>query len=157
MRSLLFVICMSLLCSFISVSSIDDFDMNSSSSSTLVAEQGEPSNQFRGKFRNENLKLNLVLNLYAANIPIPGLEMDSCYGYLHGNINGSWAILKVKNIETNRAIVRMVSDRGSDAQDVELVITDSGLTFRQVDDVNIKGVANGKYVKLPKIIDFIKN
>ena len=65
--------------------------------------------------------------------------------------------MKVKSIETNSAIVRMVSDRGSDAQDVELVITDSGLTFRQVDDVNIKGVANGKYVKLPKIIDFIKN
>lgn len=130
---------------------------NKSNEQTTTSQQVEKSNSFKGKFRNENLKLNLVLNLYEANIPVPGLEMDSCYGYINGNINGSWAILKVKSIDQNKALVRMVNDRGSDGQNVEITLTDSGVALRQIDDVNIKGVVNSKYVKLPKIIDMIRN
>ncbi len=110
--------------------------------------------QFKGQFINEELKIRMKLNLYNDSIPIPGLELDSCFGFLQGSINGTWAILKVISIEDGRAEVRAVSDRGSDAQTLELTLTDEGIGVRQLNDNNIKGVAGRKYVKLPKTFYF---
>lgn len=109
---------------------------------------------FKGQFINEELKIRMKLNLYNDSIPVPGLELDSCFGFFQGSINGTWAILKVIKIEDNRAEVRAVSDRGSDAQTLELTLTDKGLGVRQLNDSNMKGVAGRKYVKLPKIFYF---
>ncbi|MCM1312013.1 MAG: hypothetical protein NC206_10900 [Bacteroides sp.] len=98
----------------------------------------------------------MKLNLYDDSIPVPGLELDSCFGFLQGSINGTWAILKVVRLEDSRAEVRAVSDRGSDAQTLELKLTDEGVSMRQISDSNIKGVAGSKYVKLPKTL-YLKN
>lgn len=111
---------------------------------------------FNGSFFNKDYSINMKLNLYESNIPIPGLELDSCYGYLQGALNGTWVVLKVKSIEGDVAVVRAASDRGSDAQDVEFTITDNGVDMRQLDGASIKTVAKGKYVKLPKVVSFEK-
>lgn len=103
-----------------------------------------------GMFYNEELHIQLKLNLEAKNIPVPGLELDSCYGYVRGNVNGMWVILKVKNKSEKRALVRAISERGADAQDLDLELTDDGVILRQVDGAYIKGIADRKYVKLPK-------
>ncbi len=108
--------------------------------------------KYKGHFANEDLKIKLELNLYGDSIPVPGLEMDSCYGYLQGNLNGTWVILRVKNLEDKKAIVRASCDNGSDTQDLELVATDSTVTLRQIDEANIKTISGKKYVKLPKQI-----
>lgn len=106
---------------------------------------------YRGNYTNSELRLSASLNLNSKSIPIPGLELDSCYGYLRGNINGMWVILRVKKVDGDKATVRIVSERGSDATDMFLTFTDSTVVMKQ-DDVVIKGVKNNQYVKLPKNI-----
>ena len=116
--------------------------------------QESDSTVFKGTFINSELKIKCILNLYEDAIPVPGLEMDKCYGYLDGNINGMWVILKVQKMEDKKAVVRAMSDRGDDAQSFELVRTDDGISLRQIDGANMKGIANNKYVKLPKTVLF---
>ena len=115
--------------------------------STLVVSAQRP---FEGFFTNDELDLRCQLNLYADSIPVPGLEMDNCYGYLQGKINGTWVILKVKEMDEKSALVRAVSDRGSDGQDVKIVLTESGVSMTLVNDNNMKAISGKKYVKMPK-------
>lgn len=112
---------------------------------------------FKGNFVNNELKVKLALDLYDNNIPVPGFELDSCYGYLQGNLNGCWIILQVKSVDTKKAIVRAVSERGGDAQDLLLTYNENGkVIVRQQKETNIKGIKGRKYVKLPKDIIFEK-
>ena len=122
---------------------------------TCKAQEAD-STLFKGSFVNTELKLNCLLNLYKAVIDVPGMEMDQCYGYINGSLNGMWVIMKVQKMEGNKALVRAMSDRGEDAQSIEIVRTDDGITMRQVDGTNMRGVAGNKYVKLPKTITFKK-
>ena len=105
---------------------------------------------FEGFFTEDELELRCQLNLYADSIPVPGLEMDSCYGFIQGKINGTWVILKIKELDEKSALVRAVSDRGSDGQDVRIVLTDSGVSMSLVGDNNMKAISGKKYVKMPK-------
>lgn len=114
------------------------------------------STLFKGTFISTELKIKCVLNLYKDDIPVPGLEMDKCYGYLNGNLNGVWVILKVKELSSEKALVRAVSDRGGDAQDLEIRKTGEGISFSQQDGTNIKSISGTKYTKLPKIIELKK-
>lgn len=103
-----------------------------------------------GTYYNRELNIRLKLNLDASDIPVPGLEVDSCYGYLTGNINSMWVVLKVKKNEGNKAVVRAMCEKGDNAQDIELILDDDKLTVKQIDDAFIKGIKDRKYVKLPK-------
>ena len=112
---------------------------------------------FEGLYTNNELSISCQLNLYEDDIPVPGLELDSCYGYIRGSINGLWVILKVNELDESKALVRAVSERGGDAQDLELTLTDEGdIALRQKGDTNIKGVSKSKYVKLPKTLMLMK-
>ncbi len=112
---------------------------------------------FKGTYHNSDLGIRIKLNLEADNIPVPGLELDSCYGYIQGNIYGSWIILKVKSVSENKAVVRVMSERGDVAEDLKLTMSEEGLKMEQVKDAYIKGVANRKYVKLPSVIILTKD
>lgn len=106
---------------------------------------------FEGYFLNNDLDISCRINLYADSIPVPGLETDSCYGYIQGRINGTWILLKQKEASREHILMRAVSDRGSDAQDIEFVLGEDGqIIMRQVDGAYIKGIDKRKYVKLPK-------
>lgn len=109
-----------------------------------------------GTYYNRELNIRLKLNLDASNIPVPGLEVDSCYGYLTGNINSMWVVLKVKKNEGNKAVVRAMCEKGDNAQDLELILDDDKLTVKQIDDAFIKGIKDRKYVKLPKPFNLTK-
>ena len=120
--------------------------------SALVSAQS-----FKGHFTNDEYKIQMELNLYADSIPVPGIEDEMCYGYIRGNTNGMWVILKVVSVEKEKAVVRASCDNGSDSQNVELTVTEGGkLVMRQLKDSYIKTVANKKYVKLPKTVEFHK-
>lgn len=112
--------------------------------------------QFDGTYINRDLQIRIKLHLDEANIPVPGLELDSCYGYINGNINSMWVILKVKKLEEKKAIVRAMCEKGDNAQDLELVIDDNKIIMKQIDDAFIKGIKDRKYVKLPKQIELSK-
>ena len=88
--------------------------------------------RFKGRFINEELKINLDLNVYSDSLPVPGLEgLETCYGVLKGDINGVWLMLKVHEVTENRVLVRAACDRGNDAEDLELTMDGENLMVRQ--------------------------
>ncbi|MBQ6964816.1 MAG: hypothetical protein IJP82_03890 [Bacteroidaceae bacterium] len=112
---------------------------------------------FTGVYYSKELKATLRINLMEKNIPLTDLDFDETYGYMAGNVNGTWVILDVKKADNQKALVRMVSDMGNDAQNVELRLTENGrIELKLVGEQNIKMVQDRKYVKLPKVVVFNK-
>ncbi len=113
---------------------------------------------YKGQYTNSELKLSLNLDL---NNPMPiqdiEYEGDVCYGIFKGSLNGTWYFLRIEELIDMRAVVRAVSDSGIEAQTLELLFADDSVTIRQINSINIRGVKNGKYVKLPKKIILKKN
>ena len=108
---------------------------------------------FQGKFVNSDFNLRLNLNLYESNIPQPQFDDENCYGILAGSTNGHWVILKVNELDDTKAVVRAISDSGIEAQTLEIkLVKNNNIEIKQVGSVNIRGVKNSKYVKLPKPI-----
>ena len=124
----------------------------------LVAAIGWAQEQFTGMWQCESLNASIVINLVEKKIPLKDFEGEDTYGYVKGDLNGTWVILKVKEVKGNKAVVRMVSDIGYDAQDVEFRLTDeTTMELRLVGDQVMKTTENGKYVKMPKVSVFKKN
>ena len=124
----------------------------------LLAITGWAQEQFTGMWQCEALKATLVINLVEKKIPLKDFEGEDTYGYVKGELNGTWVILKVKEVKDSKALVRMVSDIGYDAQDVEFRLTDEQtMEMRLVGDQVMKTTENGKYVKMPKVVVFKKN
>lgn len=113
---------------------------------------------FKGMWRCEALQATMLINLAEKNITLKDFEGEMTYGYLKGELNGTWVILKVKEVKDKKALVRMVSDIGYDAQDVEFRLMDDGtMEMRLVGDPVMKTIANRKYVKMPKVSVFKKD
>lgn len=124
----------------------------------LVAVSGWAQEQFTGMWQCEALQASMVINLVEKKIPLKDFEGEDTYGYVKGELNGTWVILKVKEVKDNKAVVRMVSDIGYDAQDVEFRLTDENtIEMRLVGDQVMKTTEKGKYVKMPKVSVFKKN
>jgi len=124
----------------------------------LTALSGWAQEQFQGMFQCEALKASMVINLAEKKIPLKDFEGEDTYGYVKGELNGTWVILKVKEVKENKAVVRMVSDIGYDAQDVEFrLIDENTMEMRLVGDQVMKTTEKGKYVKMPKVSVFKKN
>lgn len=114
--------------------------------------------QFQGLWQCETLQVTLLINLAEKNITLKDFEGEETYGYLKGDLNGTWVILKVKEVKGQKALVRMVSDIGYDAQDVEFRLTEKGtMEMKLVGEQVMKTTEKGKYVKMPKVSIFKKN
>ena len=124
----------------------------------VVAASGWAQELFTGIWQCEELKASIVINLMEKKIPLKDFEGEDTYGYVRGDLNGTWVILKVKEVKDKKAVVRMVSDIGYDAQDVEFRLTDENtLEMRLVGDQVMKTTSDGKYVKMPKVVVFKKS
>lgn len=124
---------------------------------TFVSLSSKAQEAFKGVYRCDTLAATLTIDLTAPTISLPDLDFDETYGYMKGQLNGTWVILKVKKTDKKKALVRMISDIGFDAQDVELSLTDAGnLQLRLVGEQNMKAISQRKYVKMPKVASFIK-
>ena len=124
----------------------------------LAALSGWAQEAFQGMYQCEALQASMVINLAEKKIPLKDFDGEDTYGYVKGELNGTWVILKVKEVKDNKAVVRMVSDIGYDAQDVELKLTEEGdIELRLVGDQVMKTTEKGKYVKMPKVSVFKKN
>ena len=124
---------------------------------TFVSLSSKAQEAFKGVYRCDTLAATLTIDLTAPTISLPDLDFDETYGYMKGQLNGTWVILKVKKTDKKKALVRMISDIGFDAQDVELSLTDEGnLQLRLVGEQNMKAISQRKYVKMPKVASFIK-
>ena len=124
----------------------------------LTTISGWAQEQFTGMWQCEALKASMIINLVEKKIPLKDFDGEDTYGYVKGDLNGTWVILKVKEVKDNKAVVRMVSDIGYDAQDVELRLTEEGdIELRLMGDQVMKTTEKGKYVKMPKVSVFKKN
>ena len=124
---------------------------------TFVSLSSKAQEAFKGVYRCDTLAATLTIDLTAPTISLPDLDFDETYGYMKGQLNGTWVILKVKKTDKKKALVRMISDIGIDAQDVELSLTDEGnLQLRLVGEQNMKAISQRKYVKIRKVASFIK-
>lgn len=124
----------------------------------LAALSGWAQEAFQGMYQCEALKASMVINLAEKKIPLKDFDGEDTYGYVKGDLNGTWVILKVKEVKDNKAVVRMVSDIGYDAQDVEFrLIDENTMEMRLVGDQVMKTTEKGKYVKMPKVSVFKKN
>lgn len=124
----------------------------------LTAISGWAQEQFTGMWQCEALKASMIINLVEKKIPLKDFDGEDTYGYVKGDLNGTWVILKVKEVKDNKVVVRMVSDIGYDAQDVEFRLIDKDtMEMRLQGDQVMKTTENGKYVKMPKVSVFKKN
>ena len=78
----------------------------------LATLSGWAQEQFQGLWQCETLQVTLLINLAEKNITLKDFEGEETYGYLKGDLNGTWVILKVKEVKEQKALVRMVSDIG---------------------------------------------
>ena len=123
----------------------------------LVAVSGWAQEQFTGMWQCEALQASMVINLVEKKIPLKDFEGEDTYGYVKGELNGTWVMLKVKKLEEKKVLVRMVSDIGYDAQDVEFRLVDENtMEMRLQGEQVMKTTENGKYVKMPKVVVFKK-
>ena len=123
----------------------------------LVTMSGWAQEQFQGMWQCEALKATMVMNLLEKKIPLKDFEGEDTYGYVKGELNGTWVMLKVKKLEEKKAPVRMVSDIGYDAQDVEFCLVDENtMEMRLQGEQVMKTTERGKYVKMPKVSVFKK-
>ena len=123
----------------------------------LVTMSGWAQEQFQGMWQCEALKATMVMNLLEKKIPLKDFEGEDTYGYVKGELNGTWVMLKVKKLEEKKALVRMVSDIGDDAQDVEFCLGDENtMEMRLQGEQVMKTTERGKYVKMPKVSVFKK-
>ena len=123
----------------------------------LVTMSGWAQEQFQGMWQCEALKATMVMNLLEKKIPLKDFEGEDTYGYVKGELNGTWVMLKVKKLEEKKAQVRMVSDIGYDAQDVEFCLVDENtMEMRLQGEQVMKTTERGKYVKMPKVSVFKK-
>ena len=124
----------------------------------LTTISGWAQEQFTGMWQCEALKASMIINLVEKKIPLKDFDGEDTYGYVKGDLNGTWVILKVKEVKDNKVVVRMVSDIGYDAQDVEFRLIDRDtMEMRLQGDQVMKTTENGKYVKMPKVSVFKKN
>lgn len=123
----------------------------------LVTMSGWAQEQFQGMWQCEALKATMVMNLLEKKIPLKDFDGEDTYGYVKGELNGTWVMLKVKKLEEKKALVRMVSDIGYDAQDVEFRLVDENtMEMRLQGEQVMKTTEKGKYVKMPKVSVFKK-
>lgn len=115
---------------------------------------------FKGVIINKANDVFMRINLYEDDIKIPGQEiLGNTYGYIKKNTDSRvWIIIGVTMDEkNNKALLEMVNDYGSEDLNAELSIQkDSTYLLRQLQGSTIKMAGNGKWIKLPKEMKFIK-
>ena len=126
---------------------------------TLLA-QNVAEVPFKGVIINKANDVFMRINLYEDDVKIPGQEiLGNTYGYIKKNTDSRvWIITDAKVDEKNgKAHLEMVNDYGSEDLNAELILQkDSTYLLRQLDGSTIKMAGNGKWIKLPKEMKFIK-
>lgn len=126
---------------------------------TLLA-QNDAEGPFKGIIINKANDVFMRINLYEDDVKIPGQEiLGNTFGYIKKNTDSRvWIITDAKVDEKNgKALLEMVNDYGSEDLNAELILQkDSTYLLRQLDGSTIKMAGNGKWIKLPKEMKFIK-
>ena len=122
--------------------------------------QNAAAGPFKGVIFNKAYDVFMRINLYEDDIKIPGQEiLGNTYGYIKKNTDSRvWIITDATvDAQNGKARLEMVNDYGSEDLNAELsILPDSTYLLRQLDGSTIKMAGNGKWIKLPKELKFIK-
>ena len=119
--------------------------------------QVKDSTAFRAYLYNNEYEVYLRINLYDQDVEIPGQEL---YGQLPGylgkrNNSFCWVITSCNLKNDREAELQMISDYGSEDLTATLIRrNDSLYTLRQGAGSTIKVPNKGKWLKLPKTLQF---
>ncbi len=110
---------------------------------------------FKGNFHNEENRVNLVLNLYEADIFAPGYGfLGELNGFMNGGIYGVWFMTDYK-IEGNVATLRMTNDIGSDAQTILFeLLPDGSYSYKAINGNEVKKAVGRRLVRIPSSMIF---
>ena len=126
-------------------------------SSCLLAQNEEKV--FRAYLFNKEYDVYLRIDFYNESISVPGNEL---YGKLHGylgknNNSFCWPITAAKLKDEHTAELSLINDYGS--EDLTATLTqqnDSTYILKQEKGSTLKVPKNGKWLKLPKTLPFIR-
>lgn len=115
---------------------------------------------FKTKIYNKEHDLVMDINLYEEKVRIPGQEvLGLVYGYLKKTTDSRvWIVMGVEISDDGRsARIEMINDYGSEDLEASLAVGDDGVyTLKQLEGSTIKVAGRGKWIKLPKVINFKK-
>lgn len=126
----------------------------------LLATASEAADSvFKTRIVNEEYQVWLDINFYDNNIIVPNQDI---FGELPGYLGSKrdsrkWIILEAE-VESNNASLLITNDYGS--EDLTATLTcnpDGSYTLIQKEGSTMKIAVNGKWVKLPKKLTFIKD
>ena len=117
------------------------------------------NDSFRAYLFNNTYNVYLRINFYDQDISIPGQEL---YGQLPGYLGKQrnsfcWVITSCKVKNEKEATMQLINDFGS--EDLQATLTrknDSIYVLKQGSGNTIKVPNNGKWQKLPKILEFVR-
>ena len=111
---------------------------------------------FRAYLYNNEYEINLRIDFYDESINVPGQELyGSLPGYLCKKNNSfSWVITSAE-VKGSKARLSMINDYGSEDLTATLTLkNDSVYILRQEEGSTLKVPKNGKWQKLPKVLEF---
>lgn len=112
---------------------------------------------FRAYLFNKEYEIFMQINFYEQNINIPGQEL---YGPLPGYLGKErnsfcWVITSAKLKKDRTAELAFINDYGSEDFTARLTqLNDSTYELRHLDGSALKVPKNGKWQKIPNIIEF---
>jgi hypothetical protein len=112
---------------------------------------------FRAYLVNKEYEIYMHINFYEQNIDVPGQEL---YGPLPGYLGKErnsfcWVITSAKLKNEQTAEVAFINDYGSEDFKARLTqLNDSTYEFKHLDGSPLKVPKNGKWQKLPNLIEF---
>lgn len=114
------------------------------------------NDSFRAYLYNNEYEIYLNIDFHEESVTVPGQEL---YGQLPGylgkkNNSFCWLITSVA-VTNNTARLSMINDFGSEDLIATLTMKDDSLyVLKQIEGSTLKVPKNGKWQKLPKIVEF---
>lgn len=114
---------------------------------------------FVGRYYNAEYKVYLVLDFYRNNVVVPGGEV---YGEMSGYFGADedyrkWLFTSSKIKNATAATAEVINDYGSEDLEISLTaVNDTTLRMEQKSGSTIKIAGNGKWIKIPNKLDFIR-
>lgn len=115
----------------------------------VCVQQTDTLRPFEGHFYCKETGVDIFLNLYEADLDVPGSEfLGKMHGYMCGEIYGTWMLIK-HEVKGNKALLRFTNDIGSDSQNIEFTqLYDSVYTYRATGGNEIRKAVGRKLVKV---------
>ena len=112
---------------------------------------------FEGRFFNKENNITIALNLYDTVLVVSNYEfLGKMNGYMHGTIHETWFVTSYV-ISENSAVLHLSNEMGSEDQTIKVTMRDSvNMLYETVGSNAIRKAVNGKWVKLPTKMNFMR-